>query len=323
MDWLKFTRAVQDAKISAETFRDVFDEGFSEIIGSSPAGELRPGNAYRPLCAVGLFTSLAADFHAFKVFVVDSIWQQLRIGGGPGAPAVPVAQEHLCRDGVSNIQGAGEVNAAQPTGDHGVQAGSSRPSRSRPSTLPAASTLPVPSVLPAATPKRAEAALPLTPPSTHQKQTRVRAVPVQGTTPAAAARSTTPVGSPSLGKVFADVDVLIKRQTKVRTNGDQIVITAWFQTQGDERIVAPPASASLEDPAIGDIFMHVTPTHPPQFFLHVHGVDGRVGWWPIDTGYRRADGLRLSRTPKLQEPSWVKDAQYMSNLRKIAAMSRA
>ncbi|RPD74267.1 hypothetical protein L226DRAFT_571708 [Lentinus tigrinus ALCF2SS1-7] len=112
---------------------------------------------------------------------------------------------------------------------------------------------------------------------------------------------------------------LIKRTTKTRTAKDKLITMAWFYTEGQERIAAPPASTSLEQtPQIGDIFFHsVTSQTPPdrQFFLRIMGVDGRQGWWPIDHGYRRADGYVLSVTPKTNEPSWVKDGQYKSNLR--------
>ncbi|TFK79922.1 hypothetical protein K466DRAFT_569953 [Polyporus arcularius HHB13444] len=110
--------------------------------------------------------------------------------------------------------------------------------------------------------------------------------------------------------------VLIPWNTKTRTKGK--ILTAWFYTQGPDRIVAPPASKSLETPQIGDIFFHSVTSQIPsgrQLFLRIKGVDGRLGWWPVDKGYRRGDGYMLSVTPKTNEPSWVKEPQYHSNLR--------
>ncbi|TFK92431.1 hypothetical protein K466DRAFT_595193 [Polyporus arcularius HHB13444] len=95
-------------------------------------------------------------------------------------------------------------------------------------------------------------------------------------------------------------------------------------------INAPPPSPSLaEAPRIGDIFLHIAtgfdrPNY--QMFLRVEGIDGRPGWWPVNKGYRRADGYRLNVTLVSQEPSWVKDSQYNKTVRaeqKSAASSQA
>lgn len=121
---------------------------------------------------------------------------------------------------------------------------------------------------------------------------------------------------------------LIRRFTKSRTTKDKRkIVTSWFTTRGSTPIVAPPSSQSLETrPQIGDLFFHVVTSQTPpgeQLFLRVKGVDGRLGWWPVDTGYRRTDDYRLIVTPKTMEPSWVKESHFVKNQREVQKLVAA
>ncbi|KAI9057512.1 hypothetical protein FKP32DRAFT_1607208 [Trametes sanguinea] len=107
-----------------------------------------------------------------------------------------------------------------------------------------------------------------------------------------------------------DTVKLVRQKNPIRGNGKHDAsmgrqYTYWFQTESSQPIERPPhlhVSCALRP---GDLFWHKT-RDQSQFWLRLLDADSeREVWKVVEPGYERADGRRLTITPKKQVLSWV------------------
>lgn len=80
--------------------------------------------------------------------------------------------------------------------------------------------------------------------------------------------------------------------------------TAYFKTETDSQIIAPPDFSTVPDVRLGDIYCHCTPTSCQLWIWSVCAGNVR-GWEVIPLGKERGDGRKLSVTTKYHNPSWI------------------
>ncbi|KAI8969516.1 hypothetical protein BD414DRAFT_510950 [Trametes punicea] len=145
-------------------------------------------------------------------------------------------------------------------------------------------------------------------------------------TPSLASSLTTPPASPIITPTssprthpsvattrFEDSDsegeYLFKRRTKARRSTGGSEVTAFFLSEDQELLSAPPGSKECQKLRVGDVFCHTALSFKParrQLWLRDTDEDGNQYWKPVSQGYKRAhDGKRLILTPTQKEPSWV------------------
>lgn len=81
--------------------------------------------------------------------------------------------------------------------------------------------------------------------------------------------------------------------------------TGWFESESDSEISQPPDFSACKDVRVGDIFCHCTPT-VCQLWMWIQLADNRLlSWEPVQLGFRRPDGRKLTVTKSRRRPSWV------------------
>ena len=95
-----------------------------------------------------------------------------------------------------------------------------------------------------------------------------------------------------------------------------VIETAWFVSYASDFITAPPHDDNLDNPTVGDVFLHfATKYSPPIYQLWIRLPNGTPVWRLVEPGYARADGYVLIVTQVTKEASWVKEAQYKAVMR--------
>ncbi|KAJ3530946.1 hypothetical protein NM688_g7644 [Phlebia brevispora] len=109
--------------------------------------------------------------------------------------------------------------------------------------------------------------------------------------------ATTSSGSRRTGRSSTIENVSKQYVRKVR-------YTSWFESASADILDHPPDLSDHPELTSGDIFCHCTATKT-QLWIWVSGEAAHSSFWePIDIGYEREDGRRLTLTD-LRKPSWV------------------
>ncbi|KAI0351501.1 hypothetical protein OH77DRAFT_1429563 [Trametes cingulata] len=86
--------------------------------------------------------------------------------------------------------------------------------------------------------------------------------------------------------------------------------TWWFETRSDQPIPYPPDLTRQGDLQLGDLFLHrYGDQHQLWHWVDETGEGPR--WKSVHVGSRRADGRRLTLTPKKKQPSWVGEKWFI------------
>lgn len=92
----------------------------------------------------------------------------------------------------------------------------------------------------------------------------------------------------------------------------EIIKTHWFETRGTSAIQHPPDFVQ-DELTLGDLFYHRQITHSKKSQLWFWIDDQGTGpyWKPVNIGYQRKDGRRLTLSEKRKTPSWVRSEYYV------------
>ncbi|CDO77463.1 hypothetical protein BN946_scf184881.g6 [Trametes cinnabarina] len=139
------------------------------------------------------------------------------------------------------------------------------------------------------------------------------------TTPARASRAHTPMtpprtgasenGSPYRKRVRTLTAKPRKKQGEERNM--TVVSTTWYEAEeiGEGLIETPPDLTAEMAPQEGDLFYHWTALDY-QLWLWTKAADGNLFWKPVQDGFTRQDGRRLTLTKVMKMPTWVSAEWY-------------
>ncbi|KAI0650197.1 hypothetical protein C8Q79DRAFT_1006485 [Trametes meyenii] len=123
--------------------------------------------------------------------------------------------------------------------------------------------------------------------------------------------------SPPAGVVLLEPPLIRHRFTAPKAHLDGVDDvdarrTWWFETTSNDAIPRPPARlAQQDDLKPGDLFLHRIEKKQHQLWHWVDDEGLGLHWKSIHVGSRRADGRRLTLTPKQKRPSWVGEDWYI------------
>ncbi|KAI0675876.1 hypothetical protein C8Q78DRAFT_1074853 [Trametes maxima] len=123
--------------------------------------------------------------------------------------------------------------------------------------------------------------------------------------------------SPPAGVVLLEPPLIRHRFTAPKAHLDGVDDvdarrTWWFETASNDTIPCPPARlAQQDDLRPGDLFLHRIDKKQHQLWHWVDDEGLGLHWKSIHVGSRRADGRRLTLTPKQKRPSWVGEDWYI------------
>ncbi|KAI0808085.1 hypothetical protein C8Q74DRAFT_1363513 [Fomes fomentarius] len=121
-------------------------------------------------------------------------------------------------------------------------------------------------------------------------------------------------GDHSLGHQDSVPLILIRITNKRPDSQDpkEIIKTHWFETRGTSAIQHPPDFVQ-DELTLGDLFYHWQITHSKKSQLWFWIDDQGTGpyWKPVNIGYQRKDGRRLTLSEKRKTPSWVRSEYYV------------